>query len=634
MKIYSQFKRYLWLVAMSFALAANGALTVTPGGGGSGGTGGVLTNNTVAAVIANFYTNSTPHWIDGEARLGTSTAGRIQCAVTNSDATLFFHYQNEVATITALSNTISFKVPPGGWWKFIGLTTTATDGQQQLLYVATNGSVSFATSAGNAATVTDGATQSGLAAGSYAQAHSVWLAKPSGLATNYSSLSAAKTAAASGDVITATALNVGATNLLKNGVDYDFTGVTLTHSNQIPQSAGLPLAPFDDRGQGAITNTVKGIKLIDFRSQVLQSGDAISDTNPFVNFNAFAPIYITNPAANIRIDVDTIKHSIVGNANTTAAIYVKDCTNTVFNVGQIIDPLWLSPNVYVGKDEFDDDVTLQSAGAGVYWDHGEMTVNVGTIKGYGYGFYAQASNPARDTVENFWMTAHEIVSSGSAAIYTVGNTNNYRMWITAKEVKGIANPAIALFGDQRFYITAQKISTELSGGTTINLASNGKPEAWIVSEKITCVDGKFVWLASGQAGTLDITAQHYEATGTAGGAIGFLTAAGTNIIHGGRAKIGNGKGISHEGGRTFAENLYIDTATTTNTANNPVSVSAAGLILKDCILFAPAGAQCITAGSAQSVTILGTVMCNQTNSPNITFIGGGTLITNTAMIRL
>ena len=140
------------------------ALTVTPGGGGSGGTGGVLTNNTVAAVIANFYTNSTPHWIEGEARLGTSTAGRIQCAVTNSDNSLFFHYQNEVATITALSNTISFKVPPGGWWKFIGLTTTATDGSQQLLYMATNGSVSFATTAG---TVTDGVTQTGLAAGSY-----------------------------------------------------------------------------------------------------------------------------------------------------------------------------------------------------------------------------------------------------------------------------------------------------------------------------------------------------------------------------------------------------------------------------------------------------------------------------------
>ena len=33
---------------------------------------------------------------------------RIQAAVTNSDNTLFFHYQNEVAVAGATSNTISF----------------------------------------------------------------------------------------------------------------------------------------------------------------------------------------------------------------------------------------------------------------------------------------------------------------------------------------------------------------------------------------------------------------------------------------------------------------------------------------------------------------------------------------------
>ena len=444
----------------------------------------------------------------------------------------------------------------------------------------------------------------------------------------------AKSEATAGQMILTRYGTYEVTNVLKNELDYDFQGSSLTQSNQIPQSAGLSLGIFDDRGQGALTNTVKGIKLIDFRSQVLQSQDAISDTNPFVNLNALAAIYITNPAANIRIDADKITHSIIGNINASAAIYVKDCTNTVFNVGQIIDPFWLSPNIYVGKDEFDDDVMLQSGGAGVYWDHGEMTVNVDTIKGFGYGFYANASNPARHTVENYWMTANEIVSSGQAAIYTVGNTNNYRMWITAKEVRAMAGEAITLFGDQRFYITSQKISSELSGRTAINLASNGKPEAWVTAEKITAVDGNFVWLTSGQAGTLDITVQHYQDTGTAGGAIGFRTVAGTNLVHGGRAKIGNGKGIWHEGGRTFADGLYLDTATTTNTANNPVFVKAAGLVLKDCVLIAPLGAQSISATNAQTVTILGVVMCNQTNSPNITFVGGGTLITNTAIPRL
>jgi hypothetical protein len=170
--------------------------------------------------------------------------------------------------------------------------------------------------------------------------------------------------------------------------------------------------------------------------------------------------------------------------------------------------------------------------------------------------------------------------------------------------------------------------------SAISLANGGSPEAWITSQKVASTNGSFVYMALTTTGILDITAQEYIDNGTSGTAKGFLTENGTNMIHGGRAKVYNGKGIWHQGGRTFAENLYLDTATTTNTANNPVFVKAAGLILKDCVLFAPAGAQCLAATNAQTVTILGTVMCNQTNSSNITFVGGGTLVTNLSMIRL
>lgn len=625
------FKQFLWLFAM-LPTVIHAALTVTPGGGGSGGTGGVLTNNTVAAVIANFYTNSTPHWIEGEARLGTSTAGRIQCAVTNSDNSLFFHYQNEVATVSALSNTISFKVPPGGWWKFIGLTTTATDGSQQLLYMATNGSVSFATTAG---TVTDGVTQTGLAAGSYAVRHSVWLNKPSGLATNYSSLSAAKTASASGDVITATALNVGATNLLKNGVDYAFQGVTLTHSNQIPQSAGNALAPFDDRNQGALSNSVRGIKLLDYRSEVALASGAASQTNPFVNLTAYSPIYLTNPSSVLRLEADKIQHSIIGNPNLSAGIFIKDCKYSQFKIGEIVDPYYANPSFQVGLDEFGDPVNALSSGSGIYWEHGEMHVNVDTIMSYGYGFYANYAGISKGFVENYWHTGHYIYSSGSAAIYTVGNSTDYRLWFDVDQIQSDSENAITIFGTQRFYLVKNsKISTTMSGRSAISLSSSGSPEVWITSQKVASTNGSFVYMALATTGILDVTAQEYIDNGTSGTAKGFWTENGTNMIHGGRAKVYNGKGIWHEGGRTFAENLYVDTATTTNAANNPVFVKAAGLILKDCVLFAPAGAQCLAATNAQTVTILGTVICNQTNSSNITFVGGGTLITNTAMIRL
>lgn len=586
--------------------------------GGSSSTSGALTNNDTRNVTFLGTVASSGFQGDGNG-------------LTELDADNLIYGSIPIGRISDGLIT-SNKLDATAYVAFMGGGTGSSIAAGTNIVTVTNGSLVTVHGTANV-------TQAGLAAGSYAIKSSVWLNKPTGVATNYSSLSAAKTASASGDVITATAINVGATNLLKNGVDYSFQGVTLTHSNQIPESAGLALGVLDDRGQGALTNTVKGIKLIDFRSQVATSAEAISQTNPFVNSSAFGAIYITNPAANIRIDVDKITHSIVGNVNGSAAIFVHDCTNTEFNVGEIIDPLWLSPDVLIGLDEFDGDVFYQSGGAGVYWHHGKMTVKAGTIKGYGYGFYANATgfagtDPARHVIENFWMTADEIVSSGQAAIYTVGNTNKYRMWINAKEVRSIAGQAITLFGSQRFYLNAQKISTDGNGAAAISLGSNGSPEAWIVSEKVSCTNGNFVLMATGQTGTLDITSQHYEDIGTAGGAIGFKTIVGTNLIHGGRAKIANGKGIWHEGGRTFAENLYVDTATTTNTANNPVFVKAAGLILKDCVLFAPAGAQCLAATNAQTVTILGTVICNQTNSSNITFVGGGTLVTNLSMIRL
>lgn len=140
------------VLLLSLAVRMNGQ--ERPGGGrNTGGTGGIVSNQVTAAVIANFYTNSTPHYIEGLARLGTSTAGRVQASVTNSDNTLFFQFQEEVATAGASSNGIAFKVPPGGWWKFIGLTTTAADGSMALTYYATNGSVTWATSAGNAGSV-------------------------------------------------------------------------------------------------------------------------------------------------------------------------------------------------------------------------------------------------------------------------------------------------------------------------------------------------------------------------------------------------------------------------------------------------------------------------------------------------
>lgn len=154
----------LLIIVLGITLCPAPPPVYPPGRGGGGGTGGVYSNDTRTAVITTFYTNNTPHYIDGIARLGYSGAGTLTVSVTNSDNTRFFPFVYDALSVGATSNSLPFKVPPGGWWKFSGTGSTATDGTQVLTYNATNGAVTYATTAGS---VPGGVTEAGLAAGSY-----------------------------------------------------------------------------------------------------------------------------------------------------------------------------------------------------------------------------------------------------------------------------------------------------------------------------------------------------------------------------------------------------------------------------------------------------------------------------------
>lgn len=114
--------------------------------------GGAVSNQVIVATVANIYTNNTGHYIQGVGNIGTTTAGSLLVNVTNSSNAQFARFSENVGTVGATTNQISFAVPPGGWWKYGSVTTTLADGSQTLVYYATNGSVSYASSAGSAAT--------------------------------------------------------------------------------------------------------------------------------------------------------------------------------------------------------------------------------------------------------------------------------------------------------------------------------------------------------------------------------------------------------------------------------------------------------------------------------------------------
>lgn len=475
---------------------------------------------------------------------------------------------------------------------------------------------------GNAATATSADTLSGVT--------HLWHNESSSKQT---SLSAAKAAAVAGDLIETGIRTSGATNLLKNGVDYLFKGSVLTLSNQVQNGAGLAYGVLDDRGQGPITNTVKGIKKITYFAQNAAAPDAVTETNIW-NASALGAVVITNPASYFTLEADEIEATIYGSQNFSAGVLIADCAYSSGKIGRIYDPHINVTGYSGGLDEFDEPVILINATEGLYWERGESHWTIGRIETSSYAYYANDVGAGSDVVENMWLNSDYIFSKNDAAVYSVGQTINYRNWLNVKEISSAGNNGITLFGTQRFYLFGNgKISTTKHGGIAINLDASGAPEAWINSQKIVTTNGNFVLLGAVGGGFLDLTCQQFEDLGSNGNAIGFRTESGTNNIHGGRAKIKAGKGIAHTGGRTHAKNLTLDTCTTTNTANNPVFVSADGLILENTSLIAPAGVACVQSTNAQTVTVIGTLTVNTPNSPNITFVGG-TVVTNAALPRL
>ncbi len=344
------------------------------------------------------------------------------------------------------------------------------------------------------------------------------------------------------------------------------------------------------------------------------------------NLSASGPINITNANSVINLQIDEISSSGFGGNNFAYAINVKNCRNAIITVDRISDPYTYIDHL-AGYEEFGDPVYDLSFTAGLYWSQGPLFASLRQVVVPGYAFYAN-SESATTGVIDCYLTSDLLLSHRQASVYTVGDSVNYKMWLNVKEIGSNGGEAISLFGAQSFYLTGcEKAYTTNTGSAVISFSpSPPNPSlilAWMNIQKVESSGGPWVNLLTGQTGRLDIVVMEYnDRLGTM--TQGFVTAGGTNNIHGGRARIGNGKGIVHSAGRTFAENLYLDTSATVNAANIPVYVTGAGVILKDCVLKAPTGAPSVDAPTAQSVYLIGNVVASTAKGANITFTGPGT----------
>lgn len=399
-------------------------------------------------------------------------------------------------------------------------------------------------------------------------------------------LSAAKTAAASGDTVFVNPGSYTANDLLKNGVNLQFSP-----GANINFTADSAFSIFDDKGVG-ITNLIGGL------------GD-FNYAGPDSGFDTAGVIKTSHSNSVIRLSANKLTaasaNAIVG---SVAPVWIQDCKLVEVNVNDI--------------ENADANET-----SSIYWVHGETHVNANRIRSGSYVAIFGGADTGYTTATSLYVTAHSIEATNSDAIWYEATTAFGRMWITCEELISSGGEGVVNFysGPGRLYITAQKINDQGNVFGAIKMtdfSAQNLGQLWVTSEKISS-GAMFATIGNG---TTHMTAQHYEDTG--GMTVGFTITGGTNYIHGGEMKIRNGKGFNISGGVTLIENMTIDTSATDNTNNAPIFISGGTVKLRNCTLIAPASAFSINSSNAQTVKIYGSVAANRTNNVNITRSPSGT----------
>lgn len=431
----------------------------------------------------------------------------------------------------------------------------------------------------------------------------------------------AKAAATSGTTIVVLPGNYTAKNLLKNGVNWYFMPGAVV-SRTVWDSPG---AIFDDSSFGAngpVACKIDGFgEFVCNEPLISSTGISVPGEGPFSQV-----LWIQNPASAITFNC----RKVTGTSDALDAnflVWVQDCASVKMDC---------------------DEISVNSAGlygcAG--WGRGNFWLNcreisakrpyTGTDPNNVGGTYALwAQEPASSGATDWYITSDLIKHDTYSTIIVEGLTSGYKVWINAKEIRGASDGGqlggstvnvgtIELFGSGKLYVTAQKI---LSIGAPAGTYRNGPSfwqtggELWVDVMKMTAESkinqtGSIPLYIKQTAGTSFYSVSHFEHVGNFSGD-GVAMSGGTMEIQGGNMTILNGKGLVHSGGTSRVVGLKVNTSNTNNSANNPVSISAANMILDGCTLITPALAECVGAASAQTLKVLGTTFTNDTTIPPV-----------------
>jgi hypothetical protein len=384
----------------------------------------------------------------------------------------------------------------------------------------------------------------------------------------YLSITAAKNASQSADLIYVFPGNYNETDLASTNLNYYFAPgaiVNYTGSNRP--------AIFDDYG-GAITLNVDGMGEFIYQSTV--------------KAEARSTILVTNPLSRVSIRCKSAQclMGAGGPADLPRAIGILNCSNFVFS----------------------GDLILSDYGAGVFWSGGDdIHINAKTISAPP-GLYSIWDDTVGSSAINMYVDSDVILGE----ILVESSNPNAASWITTR-LNTSQDFNFVMDGLSKLYITAQKIFQ--TNHLAIGLVNSGK--VWLQADKISS-NGSFL---TNKGGVVDITAQQFEDNGMDHPA--FETSGGTTIIHGGRMLTTN-VCLFHGGGISRLENMTLDSSVG---SSNSIIVAGDGLTLKNCWITAHDGVEAIEVLHPKAINIDGTLTVNTAPGTNATFMIGSLIVT-------
>lgn len=400
-------------------------------------------------------------------------------------------------------------------------------------------------------------------------------------------LTAAKTAATSGDTIFVGPGTYAERNLLKNGVNwYFYPGATVDITTTSPAQTGandtMAAAIFDDsvRGaNGAVVCSINGFGVFS-RNELTLSGQE-------------ATVFIRNPASNVSINCK----SIIG-------------------AGEIYWTIWGDGGRCTINCE-----TIIGAVNGVFWSNGDLFINAVEITSNFTGptiltntLYGGGGN--RWLTGGLWIKAQRLTNTNTGSVInTIGNASA-RVWIEAQKIEGTGGPVVTISGN-KVYIKAEKI--ECTGdGQVVEIAATGAG-LWLEAQKVEGGgDGIPLYLIDSNSANIKIQSL-----------VAGVGAPAAIEIDGGSAVVevqelttasASTKGLYHTAGNLRLLNTKIDASL--SSSSNPIVIADAGLVLQNCVLIAEAGRDSITASGAQDVKVYGTSVTNKAKHVNITVLIG------------